>query len=228
MAITLDVLNVGEFGIEDGGSTTIALTTTSAAASRSTIVLSGACGGFDPTTTISDNGPGLTWTRDMFGTGTGTGRIFFYSAYAPAGLASGTVITLTLGGSCGDRYMCATSFLGIKTSSPVDTTAASTGYTGTAWTTGSMATQAGSVIWGASYDGNNSHTSLPTAPSLEAHDIYFPSGSAFTSCYRIESAASTYTVAGTWDSALANGVNGGVAYLQASVTGVMTTSWLRT
>lgn len=225
MAITLDVLLLGSFAVEDAGATTVAVTTTQAAAAGSTIILCGYTGSFQPTTPISDNGPGLTWTVDVVGKNTTTSPYaWIISAYAPAGLASGRTITVTLTGSAGDRFMTATSFLGVKTSLRVDTTAAVIDQAGTAWTTRNMTTQAGSVLLAAVADSDNSHTSTPTAPALEIADINSPGNAAFTSAYRIEAAGGTYAVAGTWSGIAANGAVVGAAYLPASTAGFPTTS----
>ena len=145
MAIAVDVLNAGETAI-DTASGTVAVTTTATIASGATIIVTG-------TSTVrtavsaADNGPVLTWALDKSGT-SANGNSWILSAYAPAGMASGTVITVTLGGTDAfGRSAVVTSFTGVLSASPVDTTSGPTNFTTTtAWTSASTTILAGSLL----------------------------------------------------------------------------------
>lgn len=230
MAIAIDVLNLGEFA-QDSAGATVACTTTSAAAAGSTIILTGTLiTNPETVNSAADNGPGLTWTIDnqWFGSVNGDASTFMASAYAPAGMASGTTITVTFSAStAGGRSVTATSFTGIASASPVDVASLrSLGAATTAWTTPSMSVLAGSVIVGISGTFTGQLTSLVTGPSIEAHDLGDAGGFAQTTCYQIVAAGGSATVAGTWSSN-ATSTTGGVAYKAgAAVSALRSTQWL--
>lgn len=219
MAITLDVLNLGEFAL-DTAATSVAVTTTSAAASGATVIVTGTNLLNFVLTGVADNGPNLTWAIDKQADDS-NGNVWIASAYAAGGLASGTTITGTFGGSClGARSICATSFLGIDSTTAVDTTSGPSNFTTVAaWTTPSTAILAGSLLIACCVQMETLRTSLVTSPSLEAHDFGNGTGFAQTTCYRIESAAASYTVAGTWSAATGTGTCSAVAYKAAADTG---------
>jgi hypothetical protein len=215
MPIAVDQVNVGEFAL-DSSASTIAVTTSATVASGGFIVLYFTWVG--PSVTLSSvSGGGLTWTIDKQGESTGLdpdcdGAIV--SAPAPAGLASGTTITGTLSAATvGGCSVAATSFTGVLTPGSVDTTAGPSDYTTTAWTV-SMTTSGSAVLVAGAMDFHTSDTSTITSPSVEAHDFGAAGGFEQTVGYRIEPAAGTYTVAGTW-AASATGTALGVAYKAA-------------
>lgn len=210
MAITLDVLNVGETAI-DTASTTVALTTVATVAAGATIILTGTNVLDFNLTSVTNSGTVLGWTIDKQG-GSGGSNAWIASAYATSGLASGTTITGTFAGStAGGRSMCATSFKGIPLVSFIDTTSGPTSYAAAGWATASIAIAAGSLLICVVADFSTSHTNTVTGPSLEAHDVNAAGGFAATTCYRIESSAGSYTVAGTWSGAGSGNIDA-VAY----------------
>jgi hypothetical protein len=119
------------------------------------------------------------------------------------------------------------SFTGVKTSSPVDgTPLGPTGAGTAAWTTGSYAIAAGSVIVGCNWNAGSVASNTPTAPSVEALD--FVNGVDFygaAALYRIEASAGSYAVAGTWNAAAQN-TTIAVAYLAAATTPDTGLAWI--
>lgn len=226
MAIAIDVPNLGT-ATGDPGSTTIAFTTGSAVASSGFIVLS--VGWFATTALSSVSGGGLTWTIDNQGRGPGgnSTSCAVVSAQAPSGLASGTTITATFAASSVARMIGGTSFTGVKTTTPAEATDLQhVNPAATGWTTGSVALSAGSMLFAATYDETSNTTSTPTSPSVEALDFNYAGGTTMTSCYRIESSANSYTVAGTF-AANATSTTIGVAYLAAAGTSAASYPLLR-
>lgn len=209
MAIAIDVANLGEFASDTSGAS-VSCTTTSSTAAGSRVIVAGTLIFPNTVLSVADDGPGLSWAIDTQAliTGPSQAQGFIASASAPGGLPSGTVITVTFSGSVpGGRSVVASSFTGIHPSSPVDAISAQTETVATtAWTTSSTAIQSGSLLFALSIDFSNLFTSTPTDPSIEAHDVGDGAGFAITTCYRIQSAAGTYTVAGTWSSACNGGV----------------------
>lgn len=202
MAITVDVAALGtNYGSGTSGS--IAFTTGSAVASGGFIVLS--VGHVDDSIS-SVSGGGLTWSVDKAYEWSGGGfarRIAIVSAQAPAGLASSTSITASFVGSSAQvRLIGGMSFMGVATSSPVDgTPLGSNADSVAAWTSGSYAISAGSVVVAASYSDSNS-LNVATSPSVEAWEYDdVGDGVACATEYRIESSAGSYAVEGTWNDA---------------------------
>lgn len=216
MAIAIDKASLGT-NSGDPGSTTIALTTSQAVASSGFIVLS--VGWFNTGVTLSSvSGGGLTWTIDKQGQGPGTNmNAALVSAQAASGLASSTSITATFSASAIARMIGGTSFTGVATSTPVDTTDGPKSVTPatTAWTTNSVAISAGSVLIATAYAETTNSSSTVTSPSIEALDWNYAGGVTQTTCYRIESSASSYTVAGTWATSMQSDTVA-VAYLAAA------------
>lgn len=212
MAIAIDQANVGEVAADTAGST-IVLTTSATVVAGALIVLTITC--VNPQTVSSVSGGGLTWTIDKQGTGGGSSQVAIVSAPAPAGLASGTVITVNLSAStAGGRSCFATSFTGVLPVSPVGTTNGPIATSAsTAWATGSTTIAAGSLLIACSSDFTSLQTSTPTAPSIEAHDAG-SGGFSQTTCYRIEPAGGTVTIAGTF-AAAASGTVCAVEYKAA-------------
>lgn len=217
MAIALDVANVGEFA-QDSASTTIALTTGATVAAGGFIVLA-ACWAQSGITMSSVAGGSLSWTIDTQGISPDSSQCSgaVISAQAPSGLASGTTITATLSSSSpGGRSITATSFTGVKTSAPAGVNSLVAGPAGVAaWASGSLAIAAGSLIACLSVDFSGQQTSTVTGPSVEAHDLGDAGGFAQTTCYRIESGAGSYTVAGTWSANVTGGIVVAVEYQAA-------------
>lgn len=207
MAIALDQANIGTTGQDAGSGTTITVTTTAPVAANRFIVLE--IGGFAPSitvTTISDNsGSPLTWTVDQQGhvANPASALAAIASAQCPAGLASGTVITVTYSASSQARAVSVSTWSGVATTSPVDTTAGPVGVSPAAagYTTGNVAVLAGSVLISSTMQETGAFTSTPTAPSIELRDWLSTSGSSQVANYRIEASAGTVAVAGTFSTA---------------------------
>jgi hypothetical protein len=196
MAIGVDRLSIGFAGI-DSAATTIPFTTTVTVAAGATIFLGVSWG--DQTVTLSSvSGGGLSWTIDKQSPGNGNCGCAVVSAYAAAGLASGTVITATYSAAVAGRGIGGLSLTGVVTSSPLDTTTGPSDFSTAAWTT-STTIQAGSVIIAVAHGSQTNDSSTVTAPSVEALDFNGGSGTfCQTVCYRIEAVGGAYTVAGTW------------------------------
>lgn len=221
-AIAIDQANIGNAGI-DSSATSIPFTTTQIVAANGFIVVNPTWG--DQTRTLSSvSGGGLTWTIDKQGVSSGLQNVgcAVVSAQAPAGLASGTVITATYSGATVGRGISGSSFTGVATSSPVDVTSGPTDFTGTtAWTTGSTTIAAGSLLIAVAHCSTTNDTSTITSPSIEAQDFGGGAGTfGQTVGYRIELAGGSFTVAGAW-SASEQGTVVAVAY-KAAAGGVVT------
>jgi hypothetical protein len=222
VAIAVNVADLGKAGA-DPSSTTIAFTTTGAVAAGGFIIVS--VGWFDAAATLSSvAGGGLTWTIDKQGhpTNPAASNSALVSAQAPAGLASSTAITATLSAGVVARTIGGTSFTGVATSSPVDGTPPATAGvspTNTAWASNSATISAGSILVATAYNETGNFTNTVTSPSLQA--VLMPNSVSPTSqvtCYRIESSAGSYTVAGTWSGAALTAINA-VAYKAAAASG---------
>lgn len=207
MAITVDQ---GSLGTASGVGTlnSITVTTGAVVASNGFIVLQTMI--FGSTALLNSvSGGGLTWTvdiQDIWGPNSGV-RTGYARAYAPSGLASSTVITPTFSSAdAGTPYVFGvSSWLGVKTSSPVDVldgpdhSLSGSGGTGiNAWSSNSKSIQAGSLLLACAFDDSSSAGNTPTSPSLQAWDK--PDGGGFGGCccYRIEASAGSYQVAGTF------------------------------
>src|SRR3954467_3304674 len=112
-----------------GNASTIPITTTAAVTAGNRIVAK-----FFYTSTFQTvsgvSGGGLTWTVDAvgnFGGGAAKSNVVIASAPAPAGLASGTVITCTLSGLANAQGATLDEYSGIATASPTDGSAVASG-----------------------------------------------------------------------------------------------------
>jgi hypothetical protein len=218
MPIVVDQLSLGNAGI-DTTATTIPFTTTATVAVGGFIVVDVTWG--SKTIALSSvSGGGLTWTIDKQGASSIAALVSCakVSAQAPAGLASGTVITATYASTTVGRGISGSSYTGVATSSPVDTTSGPTDYNlTTAWTSASTTIAAGSLLTAVAHGDVTNDTSTITSPSIEAQDFGVPGGFCQTVGYRIEAAGGAFTVAGTW-TGNESGTVVAVAYLAAPVT----------
>jgi hypothetical protein len=172
--------------------------TTSAAASTNSRVFLFVNWNHTSRTLSSVSGGGLTWTVDNQ-----VKDLFKYhgaiaSAYAPTGLAAGTVITATFSGSATHGLIAAASFTGIASTNAVDRTATTTQRGAAAWSGSVTTTNAPDLVLG--WSGLNAvTTSTPGAPNIEIHDFSnSPYAESATSVYRIELTVGAKTVNGTW------------------------------
>jgi hypothetical protein len=207
-AITFDK-SLGTFH-ENIGSTTMKLTTAAAAVARSRVLVFVTWNNATRTLT-SVSGGGLTWSVDVQARDASSNHGAIASAYAPSGLASGTLITATFSGSVGHGLMAASSFTGIAPTTALDATGTNTQGGVSGWTASVTTTTANDVILGwSSID--RSATSTPTAPNVEMHDLgdqWFNEYS--TSVYRIDSTPGTKVVNGTWSAGAGSTANVTVA-----------------
>jgi hypothetical protein len=218
MAIALEHANIGTNGA-DPGSLTIAFTTTQTVVAGSFIVVS--IGGFvasGTTVTVANTGSSvLSWTTNKQGNPASPSACLtaLASAQAPSGLTSGATITATYSASTAARQIGGTSFTGVATSSPVDTTTGPTGVVDLApWSTASTSIQAGSLLVATCYTETGARTNTPDAGSTEALDWQnAASPTTQTTCYRVESSAGSYVVSGAWVGGIARSGINGVAYL---------------
>jgi len=200
MAIVIDNTTIGS-GKQVAPSATCAFNTTATVSANGFIVLG--IGGFLAAgggTIVSVAGGGLTWAIDKQGDVATDIFCGVASAQAPAGLTSGTTITVTFGSASTEaEAVGGMSFTGVASSSALDTTSAPTAGSGTAWASASTSILAGSVLVAACMDSTGSlPTSTITSPSIESFDIGDAVGYGVTAGYRIEPSAGSYTVAGTW------------------------------
>lgn len=207
--------------------TSVVLTTTAAVAAGGFIVLTGGWFGSNTAVVSSVSGGGLTWAVDKSG-GLSNSGTFICSAQAPAGLASSTAITVNFSIIVSVPTVSGMSFTGVKTSSPVDGTPLGPTNVATAgWSSGSYAIAAGSVIVAVDWTQGAITGNTATSPSVEANEYVKPSDQyGHAAEYRIESAAGSYTVDGTWDAAGSNS-NIAVAYLAAAAAVDTGLAWIK-
>lgn len=229
MAIAIDQANIGN-AADNSSASTVAFNTTQAVPAGGFIVLA-VCWYSSTETLSSVSGGGLTWAIDKQAKGTGAGdvsaSVAIISAQAPSGLASGTTITATFSGSVPGRGIGGMSFTGVLNASALDTTSGPSDFLSTsAWTTSSTAIAAGSVLVGACFAVFSDGTSTVTSPSIEAQDFTAGAGTfGFTMCYRIESSAASYTVAGTWSNNQGGVVNAAAYKVGAGAVSSRQLSW---
>lgn len=224
MAIALDVANLGTARNASGAGDAVSVNTGSAVASNGFIVV---CVGWFGTTNLVTgvSGGSLSWTRDLNGAAASKG-ICIASAQAPSGLASGTTITVSWAGGAGasEMIMGASSFTGVKTSSPVDGTPLGATLASTvAWTTGNYTIAAGSLIVGGNWCDGGSANTPGTTELWELDNAGGPDG--MVAAYRIEASAGGYPITGTWNAATQY-IMGAVAYLAGAATADTGLAWI--
>lgn len=201
MAIALDA-NMGTF-TQNTGSATIALTTTAAAVAGSTVFV--AVQHKDGATvfnlkSVSDNGsPVLPWQIDYATPANGVNRVSWASAYAPAGLASGKIITATISGVPNNTGgICAASFTGIG---PAIADALHTSTAGgvAAWTDSITTTVADTLTLTACELDSSTTCSSVSSSGTEIHDFWGTGRNrALVTHYTVATTTGTTTHSGTW------------------------------
>lgn len=197
MAWTLDTA-LGTAGTTTAA--TLVLTTTAAVAPGGLIVL--AFGTFGATTVSSVSGGGLTWTEDIGFVGAST-RTRIITAFAAAGLAPSTAITITPSGSTGGPTAVAASFLGGANNTEAQT-GGNDNASSTSWLGGSIVTTGASdLVVGAAYTATRTTTNTGAGG--------FTGGASFTSgnadgetcalVYQLNCVPGTYQPGGTWGAA---------------------------
>jgi hypothetical protein len=197
VAVTVDQATLGTGNAS--ASTTTTLTTTNAVAAGARILI--VCGRFYSganTQSFTTTG-GLTWTQDHTVV-SGSIRTSVWSAAAPSGLASSTALTITHTNAC-DSIMGGASYNGIDTSGfavAFNGAAASTA----AWSSGSVAGNAGdALIGGAFVDNGSVSSSVIGGSETERIDKNVAGQSETLTLYDILSIAGSTALTGTWNAA---------------------------
>lgn len=217
MAVTFDqALGTGAQSVP--GATAGTVTTTGAVPAGGMVVFK--AGRFNSAgTTLTASGGGLTWATGHT-IASGSIRLYLFYAFAPAGLASGTVLSATPSAASNDFTMCAASYLGVDSAvSPVafGGAAASTA----AWATGSIAASSGNALIGGAYGDGALSTSTPTGPAVERVDFNSATTSGSITLVDKLSVAGSDSLAGTWSGALGH-IALGVAFQAAAGGGAAT------
>jgi len=198
MAWSVDRASLGTRAIEAGyGDTSMTFTSNVAVAAGAWAVMPVAWFFSDPLTSVVDNGPVLSWARSQVRPDpTGDLRLALAYAYAPAGIASGTVWTFTwTGGDVGNKCAGGYSFLGGDASS-FDATLTTAFGTGTGWSQACTTGFDNELVVVEAFAGNGA-TNTITSPSVEDWE-QSTSGSTAVAAHRIAGVAGSYPVAGTW------------------------------
>ena len=201
MAPSLDV-SLGT-NSQDTAAASITLTTSAAAASGSRILLA-----VHHRDTVGDvlaagvSGGSLQWDLVTNSPVNGTMRLAWFTAYAPAGLASSTVLTTTFTTLVsGNKGVMAASFLGTDPRAwtyPLDTTAFSTAAGAAAWTCDIVTSLADELVFGVTaIDTSTSPTNAPTV-GTEVHEFFGAGNRAYATQYAVPSSPTTQTISGTW------------------------------
>jgi hypothetical protein len=197
MTIVLDQVLGGN--VNDASSSSIAQVTGAAVAVGGFIIIGFCC---QPALSVSSvTGGGLTYTVDIQDNSQFV-RFGIISAQAPAGLASGTTITINFSGASAARGIDIISLTGVKsTGTVVDVTKTivSNVASDLNWSTGNVTLAAGSVLISMNVvDG--AFTSTIIGPSVEDIDQNAGVGSFSNQLnHRIGTTAGTYTVAGAYN-----------------------------
>src|SRR4051794_20622169 len=122
-------------------------------------------------------GGSLTWAK-LKQVDNGFDRFAIWCADAPAGLASGTTLTVAESPAAGAMLMNVSSFTGLATGTTADTTAQATG-TGASWSSGAGTNLSADALFigGAGNETATSTTSTPTA-GTELADSWITTGAA--------------------------------------------------
>ena len=199
MAWSVDQASLGPRAIEAGfGDTAMQFTSNVAVAANAWAFILVAWFFSDPLTSCVDNGPGLTWTRHQVRPDpAGDLRLAICRAFAPAGIASGTVWDLGwTGGDVGNKVAGGVSFLGGDSSSFDAALAAAFSTGAAAWSIPATTDDAGELIVVSAFAGNGPGNTI-TSPSVEDWE-QAASGSTIVAAHRIAGAAGATSVAGTW------------------------------
>jgi hypothetical protein len=159
--------------------TTVTVTTTAAAAAGSKIF---ACFSWwnSGVATLTVAGGGLTWSSRVQVNGGGGDRYAIWSADAPAGLASGSTITSTIGVGGGGQFLNVVSYTGLATGTTISADAL--------------------FIGGAGVEATTSTTSTPTAGTeIAGSDVYSATAQQGTAAgYTIAATVAARAITGTW------------------------------
>ena len=179
------------------GGTTMTLTTAAAAAAHTRVFVFVEWNHASRTLTGLAGG-GLTWTVDTQAKEANNNHLAIASADAPAGLASGVVLTATFSGSVSHGLIAAASFTGIASTSPLDAASSATGAGVRAWTATVTTTNADRPRARLQHDRRQHHQHRNRArkrdPRLRRPQLLRWA----TTTYQTTSTAGAKTSAGTW------------------------------
>ncbi len=199
------------------GAAGVTLTTSATVPSDALVIVqfTWASGG-TPQTLSSVSGGSLSWSVDhgqAFAGATSWG-LAIASAQAPAGLASGTVITPTFSGNLGSSEVAGCYCTGLATSSAKDVSDGNGQASNLNWdTTATSTTFSDTLVFGGCiHDALTTNTA--TGGATELHDFQIGGGTDQSICteYKILSAAGSASLTGTWAATSADSTSGFVAY----------------
>lgn len=152
----------------------------------------------DTVSTATDNGPGLAWTVNKYsGTADANHKIAIIRAFAPAGMASGTVITANwTAGDTSNKAMAGSSFTGGDASS-FDVAAAGASANSVNWASTNLTTaQDNELLVGVGRFANGA-SGTPVGTTVELFENV-TTGDTFYMVYKFATTAGSYNVAGTF------------------------------
>jgi hypothetical protein len=192
-------LGGGSAGSAEG--LTVTLTTAAAVPAGGHVVLS--VKWYNAVTISSVAGTGVTsWTLDeQKNSGSDANfRIGLVSIKTSAGIASGTVITVTFSGNAFARGVIGAYWTGLAEDAWEDVAAAGSNGNANPWSAGSVAPTVGeSVVIGCSWVDFTNSTSSPLDSFSEAVDFYDSlNNNTHTLVYRIVTGSGPFTASGTW------------------------------
>jgi hypothetical protein len=199
--------------------------TTSVAAPSNSLIVAVCTWGAGSAVAGTFSGGGLTWSTDQTNS-FNFGFVFsigIFSAPAPSGLASGSVLTLT--GAAGiDANISVCYVTGMDLSGTRKDVSHGQGASTANWDSGAATTTNADdlLIGGSLIDGSATATAMTSTPAAGETELFdwINSGDdwASTVAYQIVSATGSQSISGTW-AASANQVSGFVAYKAAAASG---------
>ena len=207
---------VGNSRADGNAGTTFDITISEDIAAGDDVVL--VFGGFNGAVTSAsavDSGAGETWVQDLFDDAGTSPFMSFIRAHFDSAQTATFTVTATFNTSSDVRTVNGIVLSGIDTVDPVGNSSGSTWQIGqTAWTTGSVTCEAGSVLLGASWN-ENTNTGSTQVGGTEASDVSHAFGFGAVLGYILAPTAGGYTVNGTWG-ASSNFFSTGIEYRAAA------------
>lgn len=197
MAVALDQANVCRWAATTTASTS-ANTLSAVASGALIVVVAFKFQSAAPTAAFTFSGGGLSWSISPTSPVSGNIKAALGYAFAPAGLALGTSLTVGVASSTADITAVASSYTGVDTTTPLDSAGGTSGAVA-GWTTNAITgTDVGdAVIGGAGSDGSLL-SSLVAGDNNERQDFSSGTTSGSVTLYDDLVAEVNDTVAGTW------------------------------
>ena len=212
MAVAVSQASVGNVRADGNAGTTFDITISEDIAAGDDVVL--VFGGFNgavTSTSAVDSGPGLTWTQDLFDDAGTSPHMAFLRAHFTSAYTATFTVTATFNVSTDVRTVNSIVLSGVDQVDPVGNTSGSTWQVAqTAWTTGAVTCEAGSILLGASWN-ENTNTGSTQVGGTEANDVSHAFGFGAVLAYIECPSAGSYTVNGTWG-ASSNFFSSGIEY----------------